>query len=140
MDQTYKGGSICFGKFRVVIPMIQNENGELVRDPDVPHVVLCCDGWGPNDGSCVCCGPADYKENSTTAPIQQQPQSHPVPFINPVTPQYQTPAAPFVQGTPQEIPDFAPPAYAPQQIEIPMAQMQDWSTQQSSGGYNHGPV
>ena len=124
---TYKGGPICFGFLYVNINMIKNENGELIRDPNQEHRVTCC------------CADEDT-ENSITAPIQQQPQSNPLPSINQVTPQDQTPAAPFVQATPQAIPNFASPAYAPQQIEIPMAQMQDWSAQQSYGGYNDGPV
>ena len=49
-------------------------------------------------------------------PIEQQPQSNPVPLMNQVAPQQQTPPTPFEQAEPPATPTVEPPAspaYAP---------------------------
>ena len=144
------------------VKMIENENGELVPNPEYNR---------EEDGDCYFCGikgclcgdvpqPQNHYQwpaITDPAPIQQQPKpksilknSNPAPLINQVAPQQQTPSTPYEQADPLATPTFEPPAYAPpaykqpafspQQTEIPMAQMQDWSAPQSYGGYNDGPV
>lgn len=91
--------------------MIVNENGESVPNPVYSMA---------EEDTCSCCR---IKCNAVPEETNQA-------IVDLALIQQQTAAAPaYEQST-----------YTPQQTKIPMTQMQDWSAQTSSGGYNDGPV
>ena len=116
--------------------MIENENGELVPNPAYNRA---------EDGDCYCCGikwdPFPLRNQVARCDSHPSNKLH-RHHLNKLNHQQHLPLNHQLLPPMRHhgAPAYEQPAYSPQQTEIPMAQMQDWSAPQSYGGYNDGPV